>query len=181
MNVNGGGTQLVQATDAEPYAGVLSLLRSGEGGYDSANRGYAGDTPSGVPGLEKMTFNDWKGLQNQGYFALGAYQFIPSTLKLAARELGIDGTTVMTPAVQDRLAIQLMTGSKRPRLAAYLSGRSNNLDAALDDLALEWASVASATGVSAYADRGGNAASISRGSARDVLLELRTRLVGGGA
>ena len=66
-----------------------------------------------------MTFNDWKGLQNQGYFASGAYQFILSTSKLAAREFGIDGTTVMTLATGST-AIQLMTGSKRPRLL-YIS------------------------------------------------------------
>ena len=85
----------------------------------------------------------------------------------------------MTPDVQGQLAVQLMTGSKRPRLAAYLSGRSNNVNAALDDLALEWASVASASGGSAYAGVGGNAASISRGSAREQLIALRQSLVGG--
>jgi len=71
-----------------------------------------------------------------------------------------------------------MTGTKRPRLAAYLSGKTNNVDAALDDLALEWASVASASGSSAYAGVGGNAASISRGSAREQLIKLRNALIG---
>ena len=53
-------------------------------------------------------------------------------------------------------------GAKRPRLSAYLNGTSDDLDAALEDLSLEFASVANPyTGISSYADRGGNAASIS--------------------
>ena len=156
-----------------PFSGVLSLLRSGEGGWDSANRGIAGDTPGGIRGLSKMTLGQWKQYQSQGYNALGAYQFIPSTLKLAAREAGISDSTVMTPAVQDRLAVQLMIGSKRPTLAAYLRGKSNNVDQALDDLALEWASVATRGGGTAYPNQGGNRASIGRDKARKVLEQAR--------
>ena len=156
-----------------PFSGVLSLLRSGEGGWDSANRGIAGDTPGGIRGLSKMTLGQWKQYQSQGYNALGAYQFIPGTLKLAAREAGISDSTVMTPAVQDRLAVQLMIGSKRPTLAAYLRGKSNNVDQALDDLALEWASVATRGGGTAYPNQGGNRASIGRDKARKVLEQAR--------
>ena len=161
-----------------PFQGILGLIRSGEGSYDSANRGYAGDTPGGVPGLSGKTLGEWKQLQRSGYNALGAYQFIPGTLAMAARQLGLSDSTVMSKEVQDRLAIQLMTGSKRPRLAAYLNGSSNDLDAALDDLALEWASVATAGGGTAYPNVGGNAASISRGSARQQLIQLRNALTG---
>ena len=156
-----------------PFSGVLSLLRSGEGGWDSANRGIAGDTPGGIRGLSKMTLGQWKQYQSQGYNALGAYQFIPGTLKLAEREAGIYDSTVMTPAVQDRLSVQLMIGSKRPTLAAYLRGKSNNVDQALDDLALEWASVATRGGGTAYPNQGGNRASIGRDKARKVLEQAR--------
>jgi murein DD-endopeptidase MepM/ murein hydrolase activator NlpD len=166
-------------TAAVPFSGVLSLLRSGEGGWDSANRGRAGDTPGGVAGLSRKTLGQWKQLQAQGYFALGAYQFIPETLRLAAGEAGINDSTVMTPAVQDRLAVQLMIGSKRPRLAAYLRGQNDDIGAALDDLALEWASVHTARGGTAYAGIGGNAASISRNSAAQQLQRAKQLFLSG--
>jgi hypothetical protein len=164
-----------------PFSGVLSLLRSGEGGWDSANRGIAGDTPGGIPGLSKMTLGQWKQYQSQGYNALGAYQFIPRTLDLAAREAGISSSTVMTPAVQDRLAVQLMIGSKRPTLADYLRGKTNDVNQALDDLALEWASVATRGGGTAYPNQGGNRASIGRDKARKVLEQARATFLSSGA
>ena len=163
-----------------PFSGVLSLLRSGEGGWDSANRGIAGDTPEGIRGLSKMTLGQWKQYQSQGYNALGAYQFIPRTLQLAAREAGISDSTVMTPAVQDRLAMQLMVGSKRPALAAYLRGKTNDVNRALDDLALEWASVATRSGGTAYPNQGGNRASIGRDKARKVLEQARSSFLSSG-
>lgn len=162
----------------QPFTPVLALLRSGEGGWDSANRGIAGDTPGGIRGLSKMTLGQWKQYQSQGYNALGAYQFIPRTLQLAAKEAGISDSTVMTPAVQDRLAVQLMIGSKRPELAKYLRGQSNNVDRALDDLALEWASVATRSGGTAYPTVGGNRASIGRDRARQVLQQARASFMG---
>jgi hypothetical protein len=171
---NGGGPFMDRAvTDVRPFAPVLALLRSGEGGWDSANRGMAGDTPGGIPGLSRMTLAQWKAYQRRGYNALGAYQFIPRTLELAAREAGVSNDTVMSPAVQDRLAVQLMIGSKRPALAAYLRGKNNNINAALDDIALEWASVATRGGGTAYPNQGGNRASIGRESARAVLQRAR--------
>lgn len=176
----GGGGSYVFSGSLAPFNSVLALLRSGEGGWDSANRGTAGDTPSGVPGLSRMTLGQWKGLQSRGYNALGAYQFIPRTLKLAASELGLSDNTVMTPEVQGRLAVQLMVGSKRPNLASYLHGRSNDIGAALDDLALEWASVHTRGGGTAYRGIGGNAASIPRSRAQQVLQQARAAYLGGG-
>jgi hypothetical protein len=166
---------------SRPFSPVLALLRSGEGGWDSANRGIAGDTPRGIPGLSSMTLAQWKSYQRQGYNALGAYQFIPRTLELAAREAGISDRTVMTPAVQDRLAVQLMIGSKRRALAAYLRGHGNNIEAALDDLALEWASVATRGGGTAYPNQGGNRASIGRDRARRALQQAKAAFLRTGA
>jgi hypothetical protein len=176
----GGAVPFTGSGDLRPFNNVLALLRSGEGGWDSANRGIAGDTPRGVPGLSRMTLGQWKGLQARGYNALGAYQFIPGTLKLAQRELGLSDSTVMTPEVQGRLAVQLMVGTKRPRLAAYLKGESNDIGAALDDLALEWASVHTRGGGTAYPTVGGNAASIPRSRAHQVLQQARAAYLGRG-
>jgi len=159
---------------------LLQLIRSGEGTWDSANRGTAGDTPGGVEGLEEMTLGQWKRLgweQGGQYNALGAYQFIPPTLRGAANRLGITDSTVMTPEIQNRLAMELILGGqKRPALSAYLNGTSDDLEAALAGLSLEWAAVANASGRSSYEGQAGNAASISAGSARQILMELRRQL-----
>ena len=154
---------------------ILAKIRSGEGTWTSANRGRAGDTPDGVPGLDRMTADQWMDLQNnQGYFALGAYQFIPGTFKNAVKRLGLPGNTVMTPQVQGKVAIELMVGGvKRPNLAAYLNGTSNDLGAALDDLSKEWAAIASKSGKSAYEGIAGNAASISRNEMATLVQQAR--------
>ena len=159
------------------YSELLGMIRSGEGTYTSANRGTAGDSPAGIPMLDKITVGDWKKLQNSGWFALGAYQFIPETFRGAVSRLGLPDSTVMDAETQDMLAIELISGgTKRPALTAYLNGQSNDLEAALVDLANEWAAVATAGGSSAYAGIGGNAASIGYDAARKALIRLREQL-----
>lgn len=168
-------TSFVPKSEQEAYGNLLALIRSGEGTYTSANRGRAGDTPGGVPGLNEMTAGKWKQLQAQGYFALGAYQFIPETFRGALNRLKLPDTTIMSNEVQDLLAIELISGgSKRPILAGYLNGSNNNLEGALRDLANEWAAVATAGGSSAYAGVAGNAASIGYDAARKALMDLRS-------
>jgi len=159
------------------YSELLGMIRSGEGTYTSANRGTAGDSPAGIPMLDKITVGDWKKLQNSGWFALGAYQFIPETFRGAVSRLGLPDSTIMDAETQDMLAIELISGgTKRPALASYLNGQSNNLEAALTDLANEWAAVATASGSSAYSGIGGNAASIGYDAARKALIRLREQL-----
>ena len=159
------------------YSELLGMIRSGEGTYTSANRGTAGDSPAGIPMLDKITVGDWKKLQNSGWFALGAYQFIPETFRGAVSRLGLPDSTIMDAETQDMLAIELISGgTKRPALASYLNGQSNNLEAALTDLANEWAAVATASGSSAHAGIGGNAASIGYDAARKALIRLREQL-----
>ena len=76
-----------------------------------------------------------------------------------------------------QLLLELISGgTKRPALTAYLNGQSNDLEAALVDLANEWAAVATAGGSSAYAGIGGNAASIGYDAARKALIRLREQL-----
>ena len=65
------GQRVASIRVRKPYEQLLSTIRSGEGSWTSANRGTAGDTPNGVPGLDRMTVSQWKDL-HQGYFALGA-------------------------------------------------------------------------------------------------------------
>ena len=169
------GQRVASIRVRKPYEQLLSTIRSGEGSWTSANRGTAGDTPNGVPGLDRMTVSQWKDLQkNQGYFALGAYQFIPSTFAGAVRRAGFSEDTVMTPDNQDLLAIELIEGgTKRPVLSSYLNGTSDDVYAAAEDLAKEWAAVKTSKGTSAYEGIAGNSGSISQDRIVQLLMQIR--------
>lgn len=169
------GQRVASIRVRKPYEQLLSTIRSGEGSWTSANRGTAGDTPYGVPGLDRMTVSQWKDLQkNQGYFALGAYQFIPSTFAGAVKRAGFSEDTVMTPDNQDLLAIELIEGgTKRPVLSSYLNGTSDDVYAAAEDLAKEWAAVKTSKGTSAYEGIAGNSGSISQDRIVQLLMQIR--------
>ena len=86
---------------------LQDLVLSGEGGFTSANRGMAGDTPGGIPGLDSMTVGDWKNLYKQGYNALGGPQFIESTFNGAVNRLNLSDDTVMSGDMQMELFNEL--------------------------------------------------------------------------
>jgi hypothetical protein len=161
---------------------LLNVIYAGEGGYDSYNRGKAGDSPGPYPGggLQRLTLAQVQKLQAQGQvFAVGAAQFIPETLKLAAQAAGISPGELFNADNQDRLAAALLLGGKRPALAAYLQGRSNDLAAAQLDLAKEWASIPGPDGRGFYdGDSAGNRASAAVTSVQLALQKTRAALTG---
>ena len=157
----------------EPLA---NLIASGEGSWDSVNRGRAGDTPGGIKRLtgksfKEMTIAQVIDLQRTRIFAVGRYQMLPGTLKLAVRKSGIKKSELFTNENQNILFATLLE-HKRPRIAAYLKGFDVDLGKALDDLAMEWACVGWRDGYSYYS-QGGNRASISRYKAGQVLKAIR--------
>ena len=160
---------------------LLKFIYAGEGGYESFNRGKAGDSPGGWPGgLQKLTIAQIMDLQRQDkVFAVGAAQFIPSTLKdYALKESGLKGSDLFNAENQDRLAMALLLGKKRPKLASYLKGENNDLDAAQTDLAKEWASVPLPNGKGFYdGDSAGNRASHEVAAVRKALEGARSALM----
>jgi len=79
--------------------------------------------------------------RNRDVFAVGAYQIIPKTMWAAVREGAIDGDTVFEPKVQDKIAIDFLAGSDRPKLRDFLQGNPNvSVEDAMLDLAKQWAS-----------------------------------------
>lgn len=160
-----------------PLGELLARIRSAEGDYTSVNRGIAGDTRGGIPGLDNMTVAQVMSLQrNQGYNAVGAYQFIPGTLEGAVNRSGIDRNSKFDRATQDNLALELILGGvKRPALSSYLTGKSNDIDAAERDALLEWAGLKSARGGGAYDGIAGNRGSVT---IRDLLPLVRQQLAG---
>lgn len=160
-------------------SGLLPLIRGGEaaGNYNAANRGVAGDTPAGIVNLDTLSVGSWNKFYDNGWNALGAYQLIRSTFRGSVKRLGFDRNTIMDKDNQDLVAIELIAGgTKRPALSAYLNGESDDLDAAVRDLYLEWAAFATETGNSAYDGIAGNAANVSNEQARKHLFKLRKML-----
>ncbi len=161
-------------------SGVLPLIREGESGgdYNAANRGIAGDTPAGIVNLDTLSVGSWLKFYEHDWNALGAYQLIKSTFQEAVQRLGFDRNTIMNKQNQDLIAIELIAGgTKRPALSAYVTGESDDLDAAVKDLYMEWAAISNEAGNSEYDGIAGNAANVSNDEAREALQRLRKMLI----
>jgi hypothetical protein len=79
--------------------------------------------------------------RNREFFAVGAYQIIPITMKKALQEGAISGDEVFSPELQDRIALQFLAGSDKPKLRDYIRGEKGaSLDDAAMALAEQWAS-----------------------------------------
>ena len=172
-----------QASKNAAVKALLQFIYAGEGGYTSVNRGKAGDTPGGIAGLVVSTIGDVKRAQAAGqFFAVGAPQFIPSTLPMAQAAAKLPDSALFSPENQDRMATALLLGGKRPALAAYLLGRSTDLDAAQTDMAKEWASVPLPNGKGFYdGDSAGNKATAKVAAVRAALVAARAGILGAAA
>lgn len=156
----------VSSYTASQSGDILDFISKGEGDYNSSNRGtrnnkIVGSTNNtfinGNP-LAESTIGEIMQAQKEGLFAVGRYQFIPSTFRIVVDQLGIPEDAVFTPELQDRMGLQLLMGNKRPKLAAYLRGEDVDVNTAMLEFAKEWASVPDPnTGKSYYAGTGNNA------------------------
>lgn len=158
--------------------GLLGYIYAREGGYESFNRGTAGDSPGGFPGgLTSRSIGDVISLQRQGQvFAVGAAQFTPGVLDQAMRDAGLTPADQFSPANQDRMATALLTGRKRPALAAYLKGSSDNITAAHQDLCQEFAGVVCPNGRGFFDGRAGNRGSGSVAEVQAALKQARDNI-----
>ena len=155
----------------------MDLIAKGEGDYNSINRGYAGDTPGGIQKLTGQTFENFTvaqvmEMQRTRLYAVGRYQFIPTTLRWAVRHSSVDELDMFTPEIQDQLMATLVI-FKRPAVGAYLRGDHDLLGWALNELAKEWASIEYRNGRSFYSV-GGNRAKITRSEVSSVLQEIKS-------
>jgi lysophospholipase L1-like esterase len=168
---------------------LLAEIRSHEGNFDSINRSRAGDTETysdeyfdalGGQKLSQLTIKHVMDLQAADkIMAVGGYQFIPGTFRSAVKATGIDVNRVFDEAAQTELAINyLILGGKRPALTAYLKGESDDVDKAMQDMCMEWASIPCANGLSYYhGDGAGNAAHGGKqqyAKIRQLLINIRS-------
>ncbi|TXM69978.1 glycoside hydrolase family 104 protein [Methylobacterium sp. WL120] len=159
-----GGYSSAALKDDPKAARILDFVAGPEsaGNYNA----YFGNTRS-TKDLSAMTFDQvmaWSGNRGTASSATGRYQFMKQTLAGLKTEMGLTGAEPFTPALQDRMALQLLN---RRGYSEWQAGRIT--DAAFANrLALEWASLPNITaqngrpaGVSAYAGDGLNRSSVS--------------------
>lgn len=149
---------------------IKSIIRSAESGksnYDASIR------DNGNPRAEfsKMTVSQV--LQAQSSLpnskAIGAYQFIPSTLHYAIDKAGIKLSDKFDEATQDRLADVLMEGAGYSR---WKAGKITD-DEFHNNLAQIWAGLPETNGMSHYEGINGNHATVSVNDVRNALRRSR--------
>jgi hypothetical protein len=137
---------------------IMAQVRKAEGGsmgYDAANRGKAGDTPGGMPGLSSMTVGEVRRLQKERQlFAAGAYQIIPDTMDMIIKNGIAKDSDIFNKETQDKMGRWLI--NRRIRIAERQGTDPQK------ELSKEFASIANPeTGQSYYAGVGNNKASIA--------------------
>jgi hypothetical protein len=137
----------VAAGSTAEASSVGALISRGEGTYNSVNLGAAHGYKAATVDLVNMTVSEVMAHQQaQDFNAVGKYQIIKSTLYAAVKDLGISGDTKFDAALQDRIFNQYLIGTKRRAIGDYISGKSNDLTAAILAASQEWASVAAPPG-----------------------------------
>ncbi len=163
------------------YGGFARIIRDGESSnnYNAVNYGKAFGYKSGVvDGLDNTTLgNVIEDLENAKYGAAGAYQFQLEPLKESMTAAGLSLNDKFTVDVQDRLFWARMMNSIRADARAYILGKSDDLDAALLDVAQEFAAAPMANGKGYYdGDEAGNKANIDLVSLKAKLQLARKQL-----
>lgn len=164
-----------------PLLDVIADVEGGPQALNAVNRGHAGDTPHGsfsVLGrnLTEMTVAEVMHAQRWTVFAVGAYQFIPQTLKSLVTKSKFDVSRRFDKVAQQELAV-LAIKYLRPQVWAYILGEPVSARRAALEMAKEWASIGHpADNRSYYSGVSGNAAKISTHLVSDTLLKARGML-----
>jgi hypothetical protein len=179
VSVAAANTELekyAKSTGIGALAANITKYESGKAGYNAYNRGTVGNKMIGSDkpiDFSKMTIAEYlqhgrlKSGDPDKIFAMGKYQIIPKTMAGLVKNLRLDPeNTILDKDTQDLLFNEGLIKQSRPNVANYLSGKSNNRDAAILDMAKEFASVgvpypagkAQERGQSYYAGIGGNKA-----------------------
>lgn len=139
-------------------AALLSKGEAGSAGYNAFNRGsYLRGKPIS---LVTMTVGEIKKRQAirprshpKRIFAVGMYQVIPNTLTLCTKKTVIKDSDFYDEKTQNTCFVYL-AGGKRPRLQAYIMGKSNSYIAAGIDSSIEWRAIADPRTGKTYGDKG---------------------------
>tara|TARA_R100000234_G_scaffold15937_1_gene8694 strand:+ start:483 stop:3410 length:2928 start_codon:yes stop_codon:yes gene_type:complete len=164
------------------YGGFGKLIKTGESNnnYNAVNIKDGDNYVSGVvDGLDQKTIGEVLSDQSNGdYRAAGAYQFLYNTLNETYERAGLTKDSIFNKNNQDRLFWARMVNSSRPNIRAYLIGVSDDLDAALEDVSLEFAAAPDSTGKGQFDTDGRNQANIDLQLLKDSIKEARKQLIG---
>ena len=152
--------------------GVLGALvaahESGRPGYNAFNRGNAGDSARAAMDFATMSLAQITQLQAlppgnpNRLFAVGKYQMIPGTMKLAIAALNLPLNTMLIPELQETFFRNYLIAIKRPQVKSFITGQGASLADAQLAMAREFASFPNPlTGLSCYGGTGGNRATVS--------------------
>jgi len=98
-------------------------------------------------------------------------------MKMAVARAGVSPDDMFDQKTQDKLGLALIYNGQRPTLSGYLKGENNNVQGAMLDLAMEWASAPDpSTGRSYYG--GANASSHTVEEVRTALTSAREQGAG---
>lgn len=130
------------------YAALGKLISSGEGNYNSVNRGLVNGKNLGSfeTDLSKITINQileknkLKAGNKNRMNAVGKYQIIASTMKEAKKSMKLTGNEKFTKEMQERIFKEFLI-SKRKGLRDYLNGGKTSLAQAQYEASMEWASI----------------------------------------
>jgi hypothetical protein len=147
----------------EALAENISKYESkGAGGYNAYNKGTVGNKIIGADkpiDFSKMTISEFlkRAAKTEGFpqgnpdmkpggpdtlFAVGKYQIIPPTMLSLVKKLKLDpDKTYLDPDTQDSLFSNGLVGVVRKKVDEYIKGLSDDKNAAILELAMEFASV----------------------------------------
>ena len=171
---------------------LIQRGESGRSGYDAYNFSSIGKVHqyAGKP-ISEMTIAEVQAQQAaHNYNAVGRYQLIRDTLSSAVKELNLDTSQKFDADMQDRIFENYLIGKKRKLIGDYISGKNDDVWAAVYASSQEWASVAAPPGyllakggrsdgtTSYYSGIQGNRASVSAVEMAQILEQERLSFQG---
>ena len=161
-------SSMVQSTGVR---GLADLVSSGEGGPTSMFPGENYPEMGDMSIREVVEFQKEKLRDGRASAAVGSYQFLYP--EQAAQRAGLSLDDKFTPENQLKMFMgTLLNKPGRENLSTFLQGTGDDIEAAIDELAQEFASIEYRDGRSYYND-GVNKASISRDQVRAALISAR--------
>ncbi len=171
----------IDVTKFPDHGNLARVIRDGESSnnYDAVNYGDTGRSAT-IDGLSTATLGEvLEDLESGKYYAVGAYQFKAVTFKESMKAAGLGTNTKFSPDAQDRMFWARLMNSIRPNVRNYILGKSDDLDAALEDVAMEFAAAPMANGKGFYdGDERGNQAIIDLELLKESLKKARKTISG---
>ncbi|WP_231592699.1 hypothetical protein [Pelagovum pacificum] len=145
------------ASQLDRLMDLIATAEAGADGYDAVQYGARVRPPRPPTQMRLGEITAWIAATPGQPHAIGRYQFIPTTLARLAEQVGVRADELFSPALQDRLAVELL------REAGLTKFQSGDLDreSFMNNLARVWAGLPTSSGRSYYHGHAGNAATMT--------------------